>query len=58
MRENVCLKDCLRRFKPNRYYVVLVLNTQGHIMGTLTESQIVEAIIQKGPLSIVKQALR
>ncbi len=46
--EGVLLKDIVRLFHPDQYYVMLVVNTDCKLCGTLTETEVWEELPKKG----------
>ena len=46
--EGVLLKDIVRLFQPDQYYVMLVVNTDCKVCGTLTETEVWEELPKKG----------
>jgi stage IV sporulation protein FB len=46
--EGVLLKDIVRLFKPDQYYVMLVVNADCKVCGTLTETEVWEGLPKKG----------
>ena len=44
----VILKDVVKLFKPDQYYVLLIVNTECTVYGTLTETEIWENLPDKG----------
>lgn len=45
---SVILKDVVKLFKPNQYNVLLIVNTECKVCGTLTETEIWEGLPSKG----------
>jgi len=45
---SVLLKDVVKLFKPDQYYVLLIVDTDCTVCGTLTETQIWEGLPSKG----------
>lgn len=45
---SVILKDVIKLFKPDHYYVLLIVNTECKVCGTLTETEIWDNIASKG----------
>lgn len=45
---HVILKDVIKLFKPDQYYVLLIVNTDCTVCGTLTETEIWECLPSKG----------
>ncbi|MDF2636461.1 MAG: peptidase [Pelosinus sp.] len=46
--EGVLLKDIVRLFRPDQYYVMLVVDTDCKVCGTLTETEVWEGLPKKG----------
>jgi len=46
--EGALLKDIVRLFKPDQYYVMLVVNADCKVCGTLTETEVWEGLPKKG----------
>lgn len=46
--EGVLLKDIVRLFRPDHYYVMLVVNADCKVCGTLTETEVWECLPKKG----------
>lgn len=46
--EGVLLKDIVRLFQPDQYYVMLVVNTDCKARGTITETEVWEELPKKG----------
>jgi stage IV sporulation protein FB len=46
--EEVLLKDIVRLFRPDQYYVMLVVNADCKVCGTLTETEVWEELPKKG----------
>jgi stage IV sporulation protein FB len=46
--ESTTVLEVLKRFKPTRYHQVIVLNQTCRVLELLSESQILEAALQKG----------
>jgi stage IV sporulation protein FB len=46
--EGVLLKDIVRLFRPDQYYVILVVNDDCRVCGTLTETEVWEGLPKNG----------
>lgn len=55
--EGVLLKDIVRSFKPDQYYVMLVVNADCKVCGTLTETEIWEGLPKTGLHASIRELI-
>ncbi|NMB41860.1 MAG: hypothetical protein GX996_07985 [Firmicutes bacterium] len=56
--ENTTILEVLKRFKPTRYHQIIVLNQTCRVLALLSESQVLEAALQKGMDMPLKSILK
>jgi stage IV sporulation protein FB len=58
VRNSVAVKDVINKFYPNRYHMVVVLNEDWEIIGSISEGKIVDALIEHGPNCKIAKLLK
>ncbi|WP_285718581.1 M50 family metallopeptidase [Pelosinus sp. IPA-1] len=55
--EEVVLKDIVRLFRPDQYYIMLVLNAECKVCGTITETEMWEELPKKGLNATIRELI-
>ncbi len=57
-REDASLKEILNLFSPRKYHLVLVLNKSMQVLGEVSETEIIEKVLQEGIYVRIKKLLK
>jgi len=58
VQKSAAVKDVINKFHPNRYHMVVVLNDDWEVIGSISESKIVDALIEHGPHCKIAKLLK
>jgi stage IV sporulation protein FB len=58
VQKSVAVKDVIKKFYPNRYHMVVVLNEDLEVIGSVSESKILDALIEHGPNCKIAKLLK
>jgi stage IV sporulation protein FB len=57
-REDASLKEIINLFSPRKYHMVLVLNRSMRVLGEVSETEIIEKVLQEGIYLRIKKLIK